>query len=81
MLIHNYLENSATQHPNKIAVIHDDTRATYKELNEQSTSLAQYLKINGVVKGDRIEAIYTWRKEGWFVETVREYWFKGSLQP
>ena len=35
----------------------------------------------GVVQGDRIDAVYTWRKEGWFVETVREYWFKGSLQP
>ena len=54
MLIHNFLENSATQHPNKIAVIHDDTRATYKGLNDQSTSLANYLLDNGVTKGDRI---------------------------
>jgi hypothetical protein len=35
----------------------------------------------GVVQDDRIEATYTWRKKGWFVETVREYWFKGTLQP
>ena len=35
----------------------------------------------GVVQGDRIEAVHTWRKEGWFVETVREYWFKGMRQP
>jgi len=47
------------------------------------TRSEKYGKIiwEGVVRGDRIEAIYTWRKEGWFVETVREYWFKGSLQP
>jgi long-chain acyl-CoA synthetase len=54
MLIHNFLENSAAQHPNKIAVIHDDTRATYKQLNDQSTSLANYLLFNGIAKGDRI---------------------------
>jgi hypothetical protein len=47
------------------------------------TRSEKYGKIiwEGVVQGDRIEAIYTWRKEGWFVETVREYWFKGTLQP
>ena len=47
------------------------------------TRSEKYGKIvwEGVVRGDRIEAVYTWRKEGWFVETVREYWFKGTLQP
>ena len=47
------------------------------------TRSEKYGKIiwEGVVKGDRIDAVYTWRKEGWFVETVREYWFKGTLQP
>lgn len=54
MLIHNFLENSAIQHPDKIAVIHDDTRATYKQLNHQSASLANYLRANGIAKGDRI---------------------------
>ena len=47
------------------------------------TRSEKYGKIvwEGVVRGDRIEAVYTWRKQGWFVETVREYWFKGMLQP
>ncbi len=27
------------------------------------------------------EAVYTWCKEGWFVETVREYWFTGTHPP
>lgn len=35
----------------------------------------------GVVTGDRIEAVYTWRKQGWFVEKVRQYWFTGTRQP
>jgi len=47
------------------------------------TRSEKYGKIiwKGVVQGERIDAVYTWRKEGWFVETVREYWFKGTLQP
>ena len=47
------------------------------------TRSEKYGKIvwEGIVQGDRIEAVYTWRKQGWFVETVREYWFKGMLQP
>lgn len=54
MLIHNLLENSAIQHPDKIAVIHDDMRASYKRLNDMSTSLANYLQANSIAKGDRI---------------------------
>jgi long-chain acyl-CoA synthetase len=54
MLIHNFLENSAAQDPDKIAVIHDDTRATYKALNDLSRSLANYLQANNIAKGDRI---------------------------
>ena len=47
------------------------------------TRSEKYGKIiwEGVVTGDAIDAVYTWRKEGWFVETIREYWFKGTLQP
>jgi hypothetical protein len=47
------------------------------------TRSEKYGKIvwEGIVQGDRIEAVYTWRKQGWFVETVREYWFKGTRQP
>lgn len=54
MLIHNFLENSATRHPEKTAVIHGDARATYKELNHLSNSLANYLMDNGIAKGDRV---------------------------
>ena len=46
------------------------------------TRSEKYGKIiwEGTVNGDKIDAVYTWRKEGWFVETVREYWFKGTLR-
>ena len=49
---------------------------------EAETRSEKYGRIewNGVVRGDHIEAVYTWRKEGWFVKTVREYWFEGTLK-
>lgn len=54
MLIQNFLENSAARHPDKIAVIHDDQRMTYAQLNTQANNLAAHLQENGIAKGDRI---------------------------
>jgi len=50
---------------------------------DAETQSKRYGKIiwEGTVSGDRIEAHYTWRKEGWFVETIRKYWFQGVRQP
>ena len=54
MLIHGYLENSATQYPDKIAVIHDEQRITYAELDTQVDNLTYYLISAGITQGDRI---------------------------
>jgi long-chain acyl-CoA synthetase len=54
MLIHNFIENSAKQHPDKVAIIHDDQRISYQQLNTQANSLAHHLQTNGITKGDRI---------------------------
>lgn len=35
------------------------------------------IRWKGVVRGDRIEATYTWTKEGKLWTTRREYWFEG----
>jgi long-chain acyl-CoA synthetase len=53
-IVHNLLEKSATIHPNNIAVIHDDQRVTYSELNTRANSLANHLQANSITKGDRI---------------------------
>ena len=39
-LIHHFLEQSARRYPDKIALIHEDTRATYAEINDQANQLA-----------------------------------------
>jgi len=54
MLIHNFLENSAAKYPDKVAVIHDDQRTTYAQLNTQATNLATHLQANGITKGHQV---------------------------
>ena len=54
MLIHNFLENSAARYPDKVAVIHEKTRATYGQINTDADRLAAFLAGRGVKKGDRV---------------------------
>jgi acyl-CoA synthetase (AMP-forming)/AMP-acid ligase II len=54
MLIHHFLENSATRYPDKVAVIHGGERVAYRDLNSQAESLSAHLQANGIAKGDRI---------------------------
>ena len=53
-LIHHFLEQSARLYPNKIALIHDDIRATYSEINTKANQLAHYLIDRGLQPGDRV---------------------------
>ena len=53
-LIHHFLENSAALFPDKAAVIHDKTRATYRQINIQADRLASLLSGQGIHKGDRV---------------------------
>jgi len=54
MLLQNFLKNSATKYPDKIAVIHQKDRLSYKELNDLSDVFAAILMDRGVKKGDRV---------------------------
>ncbi|MFC1877550.1 class I adenylate-forming enzyme family protein [Thermodesulfobacteriota bacterium] len=53
-LIHEFLEHSAERYPDKIALIHEDTRATYAEINTQANHLAQHLMDSNVNPGNRV---------------------------
>lgn len=53
-LIHHFLENSAWNFPDKVALVHEQTRTTYRQINEQANNLANWLIGQGVVSGDRI---------------------------
>lgn len=53
-LIHHFLENAAARYPDKVAVIHEKTRATYRQINTDADRLASFLVGTGVQKGDRV---------------------------
>lgn len=54
MFIHDFIENSADRHPDKIAVVHDNDRVSYGQINTQADNLAAFMKESGVEKGDRV---------------------------
>ncbi|WP_083456741.1 class I adenylate-forming enzyme family protein [Desulfosarcina cetonica] len=54
MLIHQFLENSASRFPDKVAVVHEKTRATYGQINTDADRLAAFLVDRGVRLGDRV---------------------------
>jgi len=56
-LIHHFLEGSAQAYPNKTALIHEDTRATYAQINSSANQLARFLLDQGVSHGDRVVLI------------------------
>ncbi len=53
-MIQHFLENSAARYPDKIAVIHETERVTYRQINIWADNLANFLHINGIHKGDRV---------------------------
>jgi long-chain acyl-CoA synthetase len=53
-LIHHFLESSAQRFPDKVAVIHEKTRATYRQVNADADQLAAFLVGRDVQKGDRV---------------------------
>jgi amino acid adenylation domain-containing protein len=57
MLIHQYLERNAQFKPDKTAVVFQDNRLTYGEINEMANRLADALLRAGLKKYDRV-AIY-----------------------
>jgi len=53
MLVHEFLENSAKRLPDKTALIFQDQRMTYMQIDERANQLAHALINAGLKKGDR----------------------------
>jgi len=53
-LIHHFLEDSTELFPDKTALVHEEVRATYKQVNAKANRLACWLVDIGVSKGDRV---------------------------
>ena len=54
MQVHNFLENSAKNYPQKRAVWFEKEWFTYGEIDSKSAKLCSYLVNNGIKKGDRV---------------------------
>ncbi len=53
------LTENVRRFPEKIAVVHGDTRLSYRELDERVSSIAHELRAAGVVRGSRV-AVLLW---------------------
>jgi amino acid adenylation domain-containing protein len=54
LLVQEFLENSASRFPDKIALICDHRRITYAEMNAKANCFAAYLIQQGIQRGDRV---------------------------
>ena len=54
MLVQDFLSNAAQKHENKIAVVQDKDRISYKELNALADGFAARLLAHGIQKSDRV---------------------------
>ena len=53
-LVHHFLENSARAYPEKTAIVHENVRASYAEINSKANQLARYLIEAGILPGDPV---------------------------
>ena len=49
-----FLERSAAVHPDKVAIVHDGRRITYREFAREATRVARALIARGLQPGDRV---------------------------
>ena len=54
MLVHQFLERSADRWPDKIALVCDGQRLTYRQIDAQANQLACALRERGVGRGERV---------------------------
>lgn len=54
ILVQDFLEQSAVRYPDKIALVTDAGRFTYREIDEMANAVAHGLVADGLAKGDRV---------------------------
>ena len=54
MFVHEFLERSVSERPDKTALVFGDQRVSYKELDTMAARCASALAGQGIRKGDRV---------------------------
>ncbi|NJN55427.1 MAG: long-chain fatty acid--CoA ligase, partial [Anaerolineae bacterium] len=54
LMVQDFLENSADRTPQKEALICGSDRLTYTQVDEMANRFANYLRANGIGRGDRV---------------------------
>ncbi|MBW4685865.1 MAG: amino acid adenylation domain-containing protein [Komarekiella atlantica HA4396-MV6] len=78
--INSLFEKQVSQTPNNIAVIHQQTKLTYHELNQKANQLAEILRKLGVVKGEFI-GIFKDRDINFLIAILAIYKAGGAYVP
>jgi amino acid adenylation domain-containing protein/non-ribosomal peptide synthase protein (TIGR01720 family) len=75
-LINELFEETVEKYPNNIAVVYENIELTYKELNEKSNQLSNYLRNNFNIKPDDIIALCLDKSELMII-TILAVWKSG----
>lgn len=54
LLVTDFLENSAARYPDKVALVCDEQRLTYRQIDDMANRMANALQAHGVARGDRV---------------------------
>lgn len=54
MLLHDFFQHSAAQHPEHTALVSDGQRHSFAQLQHQAAQLARHLQAQGLQRGDRV---------------------------
>jgi amino acid adenylation domain-containing protein len=76
-LINEIFEETVEKYPDNIAVVYEDIELTYKELNEKSNQLSNYLRNNFNIKPDDIIALCLDKSE-LMITTILAIWKSGA---
>lgn len=75
--LHHVFEMEAARVPEKTAVIYEDVKLTYRELNERANQMAHFIRSSVTVRPDDLVALFTEKSEHMFI-SILGVWKSGA---
>ena len=79
--IHQLFEEQVERTPNNIAIVHNNIKLTYKELNDKTNKLANYIKQIANIKPDTLVALFIDRNEHMLISILAVLKAGGAYVP